>query len=910
MDRWISIVATVAAVAMAGRLDAQGVSTLLRGDPEATPKGTIPKAVNPFGVWVTEDGTTYVADTSTNRVRAIGPGGSTRTVAGTGRYGYVGDGGPARHAAFANPTDVAADREGSVYVADAHNHRVRKLTPWGGVITLLGNGVPGLGSPGGLGQDVSVDTPTGLFVDDARNLYVADHGNHRILRVHPDGTVAVVAGTGREGDGGDGGPAADAMLSGPTDVWVDAEGRVTIADRGNHRIRRVDLDGTIRTIAGSGVAGYEGDGLEATDARLKAPWSVAVDAQGHTYIADTGNGVVRVVDPEGYIVSVPVINEAVSAEAVPYGLFATPDGALTVADTENHTVLRLSPRAGRLSVRMSRGWTPADGVTPATVRVLSAGTGWTTRLLSGDGALQQQGDVLVVTSTRPGKVELEVAGDGGWPLRLAARYVPVRTLTAAFDRDRIIGNGDDVTVLRMRVDGRSASGEIANVRTTMPDGRVVESLVDVTGTDAVFPFNSREPGSHRFIVTVPGASPVEASLIVTAPEPWERRDRFEPNDRVDQAAEVVGAYTGTLHTPADLDYYNVPVVEGVETRLTLASTEAQAVFADLAEGKRTKDLVLGPAFGLRRGETGWRTISVSSASGRTGSYAVDTARRRIARFALPDTPDIRPNGEPNRLVIQLLDHLGELDDGDDSTRVTVTLADGDALLEARAQRLVGGRLPIVVRAFSGAHVDVRVSAEGLPPETFRLRTRQGLTLDLDPAPDDQRRLSSTVPADASFTLDLFLDAVPTNLRGVRYRVRYDAEALALAGAEPGAALARAESIVTTGDGIVDVSSVLLEGSAAADRWVGRLHFRSRGSSRGEIVVESAFAGYTDGTIEGLVVDAGVSALIEPAAALSFERLGALFGFSAGDPGFDPAYDLNLDGEIDFLDFLKFSSIAY
>ena len=190
---------------MAASLSSQLTTTVVRGDLDATGPGVVPAALNPFGVWVTDSGKTYIADTSLQRVRVVDAEGVASTIAGTGRFGDGGDGGWATDASLANPTDVAVDRAGSIYIADTHNHRIRKVSPSGRIITIVGTGTRGLGDTSRKARYVDLDTPTGIFVDDSRNLYIADQGNHRILRMSLDGTITVLAGTGEVGFRGDGG---------------------------------------------------------------------------------------------------------------------------------------------------------------------------------------------------------------------------------------------------------------------------------------------------------------------------------------------------------------------------------------------------------------------------------------------------------------------------------------------------------------------------------------------------------------------------------------------------------------------------------------------------------------------------------------------------------------------------------
>ena len=203
------------------------------------------------------------------------------------------------------PSDVALDGDGNLYIADGNNNRIRKVDSSGTITTIAGNGPsggPGIyGGDGGPAVDAQLSNPSAVALDAAGNLYIADRANHRIRKVDSSGTITTIAGNGPSGGpgiyGGDGGPAVDAQLSNPRGVAVDSAGNVYIADSSNHRIRKVDSSGVITTIAGTGAYGFNGDGGLAVDAQLYSPSAVALDAAGNLYIADAVNNRIRVVTP-------------------------------------------------------------------------------------------------------------------------------------------------------------------------------------------------------------------------------------------------------------------------------------------------------------------------------------------------------------------------------------------------------------------------------------------------------------------------------------------------------------------------------------------------------------------------------------------------------------------------------------
>ncbi len=237
----------------------------------------------------------FIADTANNRVRAvIRATGVIVTIAGNGTAGYAGDGGPATAAELDAPSAVAFDSAGDLFIADTGNNVIREvIASTGKIITYAGTGIAGSGGLGGPAKKANLDDPTALAIDAAGDLFIADSGNNRVLEViAATGIIQTVAGTGTKGYGGDGGPATAALLNDPTGLAVDAAGDLFISDTGNNRVREV-TGGVINTVAGSGIAGFGGDGGLAKLATLNRPTAIAVDALGDLLIADTGNNRIR-----------------------------------------------------------------------------------------------------------------------------------------------------------------------------------------------------------------------------------------------------------------------------------------------------------------------------------------------------------------------------------------------------------------------------------------------------------------------------------------------------------------------------------------------------------------------------------------------------------------------------------------
>ncbi len=307
---------------------------------------------NPNGVAVDSSGNLYIADTSNNRIRKVAAGGTITTVAGTGTAGFSGDNGPATSANLYNPTGVAVDGSGNLYIADRANQRIRKVAAGGTITTVAGNGTAGFSGDNGPATSASLSNPYGVAVDSSGNLYIADSSNQRIRKVAAGGTITTVAGSGTQGFGGDNGPATSASFSNPFGVAVDSSGNLYIADYTNQRIRKVSVGGTITTVAGNGAGGFSGDNGPATSASLHSPYGVGVDSSGNLYIADLNNSRIRKVSAGGTITTVAGNGfsgssgdngPATSASLYnPFGVALDNGGNLYIADQSNNRIRKVS----------------------------------------------------------------------------------------------------------------------------------------------------------------------------------------------------------------------------------------------------------------------------------------------------------------------------------------------------------------------------------------------------------------------------------------------------------------------------------------------------------------------------------------------------------------------------------------
>jgi trimeric autotransporter adhesin len=305
---------------------------------------------NPYGVFADPSNNVFVADTTNCIVRELVHANDLvdffagLVVNAVPQCGFGGDGGPATQAKLNKPNGVARDKAGNIYIADTNNCRVRQVNTAGNISTFAGTGVCGYSGDGGAASSAQLNVPVGIFVDKKGNLYIADQNNN-VIREVINGTISTIAGTGTGGYLGDGDPATSAELNHPDGVTVDSSGNVFIADTYNHRIREVTAaTGIISTVAGTGIAGFNGDGL-AIQRDLNYPQGIVVDANDNLFIADTNNHRLRWVDPDGTMVTFGGTGSgdyngdgglAVFADLFyPSGISQDPAGNFLVADQSN-----------------------------------------------------------------------------------------------------------------------------------------------------------------------------------------------------------------------------------------------------------------------------------------------------------------------------------------------------------------------------------------------------------------------------------------------------------------------------------------------------------------------------------------------------------------------------------------------
>jgi streptogramin lyase len=312
---------------------------------------------DPFGVVRGPDGALYFCEYGGMRVRKITPDGKIHTVAGNGQTGYTGDGGSALEATFNKPHEIRFDKSGNLFIVDMVNHAVRRVDAKTQVITTFaGTGKPGYSGDGGPAAQAQFKQPHSIQFDPSgEQLYIRDIGNNVIRRVEmKTGTISTFAGTGKPGATPDGAPIAGTPLKGPRSIDFDKKGNLWLVTREGNQVFRFDLKaGVIHHVAGTGKKGFTGNGGPAREATLSGPKGVAIDAEGNAWLADTESHSVRMIEAKtGNLVLVAGTGEKGDGPdgdplqckmARLHGIFVDKDGAVYIGDSEAHRVRVLRP---------------------------------------------------------------------------------------------------------------------------------------------------------------------------------------------------------------------------------------------------------------------------------------------------------------------------------------------------------------------------------------------------------------------------------------------------------------------------------------------------------------------------------------------------------------------------------------
>jgi streptogramin lyase len=306
---------------------------------------------NPYGIARDQEGALYICDMGNHRIRRVAKDGTITTIAGTGRPGYAGDGGPALQADLNEPYEIQFGKDANMIFVEMRNHLVRRVDEKTRIIsTAAGNGSEGFSGDGGLATKAQLKQPHSIQFDSAGDLYICDIGNHRVRTVNmKTGIISTFSGTGQRSSTPDGAMFVSTPLNGPRAIDFDRAGNIWLALREGNAIYKLDMKaGTIHHVAGTGLQGFDGNGGPAKQATLSGPKGISVGPDGNVYFADTESHTIRMIDVrKGTVELVAGTGERGDGPdgdplrckfARPHGVLVAADGTIFVGDSENHRV--------------------------------------------------------------------------------------------------------------------------------------------------------------------------------------------------------------------------------------------------------------------------------------------------------------------------------------------------------------------------------------------------------------------------------------------------------------------------------------------------------------------------------------------------------------------------------------------
>jgi hypothetical protein len=535
---------------------------------------------SPQGVAIGPDGTIYIADTANQRIRAVLKGQIT-TIAGNGIAGFSGDAGPALGAEFNNPTALSVDTTGALLVCDSANHRIRRIAS-GTITTIAGNGTQGFAGDGGAATAAELDTPSGLAIAADGRVYIADTHNNRIRAIALDGTISTVAGIGAPAYSGDGGPATAAELAQPRGLLATSAGTLLFADSSNHRLRMVDANGLITTIAGSGVQGSSLDATSAAVAALDTPRGVALSIFGAPVFADAHNGQVRETLTNGNLY-------------LPAGLAPMRSSAVTL-------VAPASAAYGQaiVSVDVSGAAGPPQGI----VELLDGSAVVSQATLNGGAASLDASSLAMGTHT----LTVAYLGDGVNPAAASnPSVVPIGPgIVTATANAQTIQYGQTIPLL---------TGSLTGVATQ--DAGDVSVVFTTTAT------SFSPPGTYAITATLDGSASAKYSLVLAANS---------------GSLSMTRATTLTVEQPlAQSSYAGLPLVLTAGVSSTTQGTPTGTVtFSDGASTIATATLIAGAASATYLSPLAGTHAIVATFSGDTDFTASSSQAMVTTVGTLPD----------------------------------------------------------------------------------------------------------------------------------------------------------------------------------------------------------------------------------------------------------------------------------
>ena len=413
----------------------------------------------PFGITLDKKGNLYIADRGNNRVRKVDTRGIITTVAGDGGFFFMGDNGPAYRASIAGPTGVVVDDNGTLYIADRSNNRIRSVDTQGMIRTIVGTGHQDYNGEAEVARDSNLHLPFGVALDNDGQLLVVDRSHYRIRRVNLQrGNIETVAGNGEKKFAGDGGPAAGAKLSFPHGIVVDQDDNLLISDKGHYRIRQVTKDGIIQTIAGNGIRGNIGDGLPALEASIYGATSLKLNNKGEMFIVSPSGftSVIRKIDENGimrkvlgtvskdYLASISKSKYKGKVQTGELAIITTfsdiafdHKGDMFISDRLNHQIRKLSA-SGEISTIAGTGESAyyGDGGPASEAAFRDPGFMTTDKegnLYIADAAnnMVRKIDTKGIVSTVAGNGNHENTGDGGPALQAGVRNIDYLAVSPA-----------------------------------------------------------------------------------------------------------------------------------------------------------------------------------------------------------------------------------------------------------------------------------------------------------------------------------------------------------------------------------------------------------------------------------------------------------------------------------------------